>query len=193
MADSGKTELEPSDEELAAEAQAGDKDAFGQLVRRYEDRLLRYVRRLLANSESEPADVVQEVFIKAYVNLKSFDTNRRFSPWIYRVAHNELVSSLRKRAREMVDFYDFSTFIPRLPSSESAEKDLDRSLLREHLEECLDKLPKNYREPLVLFAFEGLSYAEIGEVLHLSVGTIGVRIARGKKKLRELCSLKERL
>jgi RNA polymerase sigma-70 factor (ECF subfamily) len=187
MAVIAKIEQEPSDELLAAEAQKGDNEAFGKLVRRYEDRLLRYASRLLVSSDLEPADVVQEAFIKAYVNLRSFDSGRRFSPWIYRIVHNELINSVRQKAREMVDFYDFDSFIPRLPSSRSSETEVDRKMLREQLDACLGKLPKNYREPLVLFAFEGMSYAEIGEVLHLPAGTVGVRISRGKKKLRESC------
>jgi RNA polymerase sigma-70 factor (ECF subfamily) len=176
-----------SDEALATRAQAGDREAFGELARRYESKLLRYANRLLASSDLEPADVVQEALIKAYVNLRSFDAGRRFSPWIYRITHNELVNAVRRQARELIDFYDFSTFMPTMPAAASAEKETDRLILRQQLDLALGQLPDIYREPLVLFAFEEMSYAEIGQVLKLPTVTVGVRINRGKKKLQGLC------
>ena len=188
MADIEKIGQDQSDEALAVLAQGGDQVAFGVLVRRYEAKLLRYAGRLLFSSDLDPADVVQDTFVKAYVNLRSFDASRRFSPWVYRIAHNELVNAVRKKAREMVDFYDFSSFLPSLPSSASSEGQVDLGLLREELEKGLDGLPATYREPLVLFAFEGMSYVEIAEILHLPTSTVGVRISRGKKRLRELCA-----
>lgn len=178
---------EMSDEALAAAAQGGDKDAFGVLARRFEDRLLRYARRLSGSSGTDPEDVVQEALIKAYVNLRSFDTTRRFSPWLYRIVHNELVNGVRRRAREIFDFYDFDAFLPHVTAGGDIMKETDRGLLREELDRCLAGLPASYREPLVLFAFDGLTYAEIGEVLRLPPVTVGVRISRGRAKLKEMC------
>jgi RNA polymerase sigma-70 factor (ECF subfamily) len=175
-----------TDEHLVALAQGGDKDAFGDLARRYEPKLLRYASRLLSRSDLDPADVVQETLIKAYLNLKGFDVSRRFSPWIYRIAHNEIVNSVRKRAREFLDFYDFDSLFS-VSSRQDVAEETDRAMLREELERCLAKLPSSYREPLVLFAYEGLSYGEISDILRLPSVTVGVRISRGRAKLKKLC------
>ena len=76
-----------SDEEIAQKVQANDTDAFGVLVFRYEDKMLRYARRFLFDYH-DSEDVVQNVFIKAFTNINSFDYKRKFSPWLYRIAHN---------------------------------------------------------------------------------------------------------
>lgn len=178
------TEL--SDEALAVLAQQGDKDAFGALARRYEPKLLRYASRLTSSGDIEAADVVQDALIKAYVNLRSFDPERRFSPWLYRIVHNELINTVRHRARELLDFYDFDNLFP-VAAKDDLVKETDRALLREEMEKCLAKLPANYREPLVLFAYEGMTYQEISDVLRLPPVTVGVRINRGRNKLKELC------
>jgi RNA polymerase sigma-70 factor (ECF subfamily) len=178
---------ELSDEALAVLAQQGDKDAFGALARRYEPKLMRYASRLTSSGDIEAADVVQDALIKAYVNLRSFDPERRFSPWLYRIVHNELINTVRHRARELLDFYDFDNLFP-VASKDDLAKETDRALLREEMEKCLAKLPANYREPLVLFAYEGMTYQEISDVLRLPPVTVGVRINRGRNKLKELCS-----
>ncbi len=182
------SENQVTDEQLVLRAQAGDRDSFGELARRYEARLLRYVSKLIGGGDLEPADVVQETLIKAYLNLQGFDPERRFSPWIYRIAHNEMVSAVRRRTRDALDFYDFDNFLPQIRSKHNLESDADKQFLREQMGECLDKLSGAYREPLVLYAFEDMSYAEIGDVLHLSPAAVGVRINRAKSKLRQLCS-----
>lgn len=179
------TEL--SDEALVVLAQQGDKDAFGTLARRYEPKLLRYAGRLTSSGDIEAADVVQDALIKAYVNLRSFDAERRFSPWLYRIVHNELINTVRHRARELLDFYDFDNLFP-VAAKDDLVKETDRAMLREEMEKCLAKLPANYREPLVLFAYEGMTYQEISDILHLPPVTVGVRINRGRNKLKELCS-----
>src|SRR5579872_2664967 len=77
---------ERTEEQMVALVQDGDVELFRELVERYEPKLTRYARRFLFDSD-EAKDLLQEVFIKAYVNIKSFDIERRFSPWLYRVAH----------------------------------------------------------------------------------------------------------
>ena len=93
-------EPERTDEEVAALVQKGDIDSFRILVERYDPKLTRYAKRFFFHGD-DGKDIVQEVFIKAYVNIKSFDTARRFSPWIYRIAHNEFVNNIKKRQKEL--------------------------------------------------------------------------------------------
>ncbi len=82
-----------SDEQLAVLVQNGDKEKFGVLMERYQGKLFRYGKKFLSN-EDNIEDVVQDVFIKTYQNIQSFDSTQRFSPWIYRIAHNTYVNAL---------------------------------------------------------------------------------------------------
>lgn len=175
---------EPSDEEIVAKVIRGDVNAFGTLVRRFEQKLLRYGRRFMAGRE-DIEDLVQEVFLKTYQNLRSFDTHRRFSPWIYRIAHNTFINEMRRASRHPVVTLDTDVIIPH-KSVPSAADDHERRETRELLERGLDRLGIKYREPLVLFYFEELSYAEIADVLHLPVSTVGVRVSRGRAALKKV-------
>ncbi len=173
-----------ADEEVVAHVQKGDTEAFGTLVERYEAKLLRYGRKFLARSE-DIEDIVQDVFLSAYQNIRGFDTRARFSPWIYRIAHNAFVNEFRKHKRTRVVFVDFDTLIshpvyedPKLHEREQAE-------IKQMIEKSLDKIPEKYREVLILYYSEDLSYKEIADVLQVPTGTVGVRIKRGKEALKE--------
>ncbi len=174
-----------TDEEVALRVQKGDTEAFGELVERYQDKLSRYARKFLSDTD-DAKDIVQDIFIKTYKNIQSFDASRRFSPWIYRIAHNEFVNALSKRSRAPLFQFDMDTIFPHLTAAESADdRALDRSL-RETLEKYLSALDVKYREPLVLYYFEDMDYKTIAEVLHIPVSTVGVRIARGKALLQKM-------
>ncbi|PJE76133.1 hypothetical protein COV04_01220 [Candidatus Uhrbacteria bacterium CG10_big_fil_rev_8_21_14_0_10_48_11] len=171
-----------TDEAVVHKVQEGDSEAFGVLVERYEQKMLRYARKFLFGRE-DAEDVVQEVFLKAYANIKGFQASRRFSPWLYRIAHNEFLNTIHKRARLPVPFFDPDTLFPHPLSNESADRAVNENELRAALEHSLDKLDAKYREPLVLYFFEDLSYQEIAEVMQIPVSTVGVRISRGKQQL----------
>jgi RNA polymerase sigma-70 factor (ECF subfamily) len=177
---------ELSDEIIAQHVQEGEQQAFGTLVERYEQKLLRYARKFLFDPE-ESRDVVQEVFIKAYTNIKSFKTDQRFSPWIYRIAHNEFINRGKKRQRHPVFYFDFfDTLIPHPQAKESATALAERNDLRRELDQHLAALSPKYREPLVLYYFEELDYTEIADILQIPVSTVGVRLARGRQQLKKL-------
>src|SRR3954468_17989992 len=98
---------EPSDEEVAKLIQQGDKEKFSILMQRYEKRLLRYGKKFLSDKENIE-DIVQDVFMNTYQNIKSFDSSLKFSSWIYRIAHNAFVNGLRKKNRNpLVNIFDF--------------------------------------------------------------------------------------
>src|SRR4051812_25327523 len=102
---------ETTDEHLALRVQQGDKQSFGFLVERYQQKLTRYGRRFFSSGE-DIQDIVQDVFLSAYQNIRSFDTSQRFSPWIYRIAHNAFINALKKQKRNRfisLDL-DFDTF-----------------------------------------------------------------------------------
>jgi len=177
------------DEQIASNVQKGETEGFGLLVERYENKLMRYARKFLRDPD-DAKDIVQEVFIKAYENIQSFDSSRRFSPWIYRIAHNEFVNAIKKRSRGPVLGLDFDVVFPHLTAGETADDVALERDMRQILEACLDELDPKYREPLVLYYFEGVSYKDMADVLQIPVSTVGVRIARGKAMLKKVAAKK---
>lgn len=173
-----------TDEEIARLVQNGDREAFGVLMERYEAKLLRYGRRFLYRSE-DVEDLVQVAFLKAYINIQGFHANRKFSPWLYRIAHNEFVNTIKKKVREALSFFqDVDTIFPHLASDERTDREAMLGELRDTLEKNLDLLDTKYREVLVLYFFEELSYQDIADVLQIPVSTVGVRLKRAKDALR---------
>jgi|JI10StandDraft_1071094.scaffolds.fasta_scaffold1096090_1 RNA polymerase sigma-70 factor (ECF subfamily) len=178
-----KDETQESDEALADRVKRGENTAFDELVVRYEEKLLRYGRRFLARSE-DIEDSVQDVFLRAYMNMQSFKAGERFSPWIYRIAHNAFVNVLRKHAHRSFQFIDFDTFISPLSATEELFTQDELTALRLSIESGLSKIDPKYREVLILHYFEELPYAEIADILQIPKGTVGVRLRRGREALR---------
>jgi RNA polymerase sigma-70 factor (ECF subfamily) len=178
---------ERTDEEIAAQVQRGDIESFRTLVERYEAKMARYAKRFFFDGD-EGKDLVQDVFIKAYVNIKSFDASRRFSPWIYRIAHNEFVNNIKKRQkdRENVSIFDFDVLFPHLVAKETADEGFTKSELKNMLDGSLDKLSPKYKEPLVLYYFEDLDYKAIADILRIPISTVGVRLQRGRAMLKKI-------
>lgn len=174
-----------TDEEIATQVQRGAREPFGTLVERYEQKLLRYGRKFLSNGE-DVADLVQTIFVKAYTNIQSFDPSLRFSPWIYRIAHNTFVNELRRTSRAPVVSFDLDTVFPSLFATETADHGAHVRDMRAMLDASLAQIDMKYREPLVLHYFEDLEYQEIADVLRIPVSTVGVRLARGRALLRSV-------
>jgi RNA polymerase sigma-70 factor (ECF subfamily) len=184
------TEL--TDEQIAHLVQTGDSEQFGELIERYETKLKRYARKFL-NSVDDIEDLVQDVFIKSYTNIQSFDVKQRFSPWIYRIAHNTFVNELKRKHRRGFSIFDADTILPQLAAKETTDKDILDTEIRAELDELLTDLPTKYREVIILFYFEELSYQEISEVLQIPVTTVGVRMNRGRTKLRSCYEERQKL
>jgi len=151
-----------SDEELVEKIRSENNELYAEIVRRYQQKLYRYLR-YLSNRPGEAEDLVQDVFIKAYRNLFGFDTRKKFSSWIYRIAHNEGVNFVKKVSRgkqvslENLEKINFSTG----NEGDSMEDVFIKQEIREKMKQCLDELEAKYREPLVLYFFEqGLSRVE---------------------------------
>lgn len=177
--------VERSDEEIAALVQQGAAEHFGLLIERYEAKMLRYARRFLFDGD-DSKDVVQDVFLKAYMNIQSFDTAQKFSPWLYRIAHNDFVNALRKRSRGPIFAFDLDAFLPHATAPETADGEAQKQEMREMLDEGLGRLDGKYREPLVLFYFEDMDYKEIADILQIPISTVGVRLQRGKVMLKKI-------
>jgi RNA polymerase sigma-70 factor (ECF subfamily) len=182
-----------TDEELLARTLV-ERDTFGVLIERYEVRLRRYVRRLMPGIGNDVDDVLQEIFIKAYVNMRSFDPSLSFSSWIYRIAHNEAVSWLRKKkARPDTvdlgddDLYTFST------SMEDALVSVEQKYSKDAVHRVLIQMSEKYRSVLVLRFLEGRSYEEIGDILAVPGGTVATLVHRAKKMFSDMYTEHEKI
>ncbi len=174
-----------TDESIVKEVQNGTTDLFGELILRYEAKLKRYARKFLSYQE-DIDDLVQDVFIKAYTSILSFDTSMRFSPWLYQIAHNTFVNELRRKGRYSVSIFDADTFLPQLHAKETADEATLSAELRAEMDTLLSQLKPKYREVVVLHYFEDLSYEAISEILKIPITTVGVRLLRGRQELRKL-------
>lgn len=173
-----------TDEALAALVQEKNDAAFGILMNRYQAKLLRYGKRFLSG-DAPIEDVVQDVFIKTYQNIKSYDPVRPFSPWIYRIAHNEFVNALRQKSRLSFITIDLDTISAHHAYEIDPAGDEDRREAKVAVEQGLAALTPLYREVLVLYYIEELSYQEIADVLHVPIGTVGIRLHRARQQLKK--------
>jgi RNA polymerase sigma-70 factor (ECF subfamily) len=173
------------DAELVASARAGDSQAFATLVGRYERRIVRLVRGMVPEADTE--DVTQEAWLKAYRKLGDFDGRSAFYTWVYRIAANTAMD-WRKKAR-----YRRHGALPEGPEGEDAVPSTDagpdttssRRELGERIDAAIATLPDKYHEILVLREVEGLSYEEISKELGMSKGTVESRLFRARERLRE--------
>jgi RNA polymerase sigma-70 factor (ECF subfamily) len=174
-----------TDEAYALKAQQGDRTAFGVLVERYQTKLLRYGRKFLPTRQ-DIEDIVQEIFVNAYRNIRSFDITQKFSSWLYRIAHNAFIDALKKLTRYPFLLVDFDTFLSYAITDESVDKERDQKEMRLMLDAGLAELSPKYREVLILNYLEELSYKEIADVLRVPMGTVSARVSRGKKELKQV-------
>lgn len=177
---------ELTDVEIVAKSLA-DRSCFALIVERYEDKLMRYIRRLGVYTYEDRQDILQDIFIKVYKNLNGFDSGLSFSSWIYRIAHNETISWYRKQnvrpeGHLIDDIEELFLYIP--DAGKSAEQLLDATIDATWLRQALSQLEVKYRDPLILRFFEDKEYDEISDILKIPIGTVGTLISRGKAKLQ---------
>ncbi len=179
---------ELTDENIVKKVQDGDIEMFGILIDRYESKMQRYAKRFLFDSE-DTKDLIQDIFTKGYVNIADFDVNRRFSPWIYRIAHNCFVNELKKKKMQSVPVFEIDTFFPHFFDESTPEKETIDGEVRKELESCINKVDMKYKEILILYYFEEMSYKEISDILHIPVSVVGMRLNRGKKAIKKLIKI----
>lgn len=165
-----------------------DKQAFSELIERYEAKLTRYIARLGVKNPDDQLDVMQEVFLKIYRNLNGFDQKLSFSSWAYRIAHNEAISWYRKRSVRPEGHLvaESDEIIPLISSKNpGADELVDRAINAEELSAALKRLEEKYREVIILRFFEHKEYDEISDILKIPVGSVGTLLHRGKKRLAD--------
>ena len=176
-----------TDQELDA-ATLKDRNAFAILVSRYEAPLYRYIVRLGAADVEATKDILQEVFIKAYINLNDYDPSLSFSAWLYRIAHNETINQYRKqqnRPRHVEKEEDLELF-ERIADDLDIEAQSDAVLQRKAIQKVLNALEERYRDVLILRFFEEKTYDEISDILQIPMGTVATYLRRAKAKLKDI-------
>ena len=169
-----------SDEQLVEIIRKDNQELYSEIIKRYDQKLSHYLRKFIYDQD-ELEDVLQVVFIKVYKNLYGFNINRKFSSWIYRIAHNEALNHLRKYSKERISLDEVEYKI--IDEKIDVGGDVDKKILKENIEKLLKKIREKYREPLILFYFEQKSYEEISDILRIPTSTVGTLISRGKKML----------
>jgi RNA polymerase sigma-70 factor (ECF subfamily) len=172
------------DQDLVNASVAGDRDAYGVLVRRYEDRLYPTLLRL-SGSPEDALDLRQDAFVRAYEKLDQFHGHSSFYTWLYRISVNLALSKRRKPEPRCVPFPD-----PQRVQLASDRADSDPVLRAEQgeagdlIQLALNELPDDYRAVVVLKEFDGLRYEEIAELLEIPIGTVRSRLHRARAELR---------
>jgi len=175
-----------TDAELAALI-LNEKAYLACIIERYEGKLRRYIRRITNVSEDDLDDILQDIFIKVYINIEGFNRGLTFSSWIYRIAHNTVISSYRKKGARpeghMVDIED--EVLANIIGDGDVEKEVDAGYLREHLLLAMDGISQKYKDVLILRFFEEKEYQEISDILQKPPGSVATLINRAKAQLKK--------
>jgi RNA polymerase sigma-70 factor (ECF subfamily) len=178
------------DADLIRQARRGDVGAFNLLVSRWEKRVYNYLLRITANRE-DALDLTQDVFLKAYQNLRKLDDPGRFAPWLYRIAHNEAYSMFRKRRPETdVDEIEPESTANEITVAGTAVFPIELTLA---VAAALDRLSPDQREAVVLKIYQGFKFEEMAEILDCPVSTVKSRLYTALDLLKsELAPMKTR-
>ncbi len=175
-----------NDEQLVKQFQTGDKQAFDELVRRYQPKVLNTCFRFIGR-EDDARDATQDIFIKVYHALYSFKPKAKFSTWLYRIAVNHSLNVVRSHKRrwwmKSLSFataeHEIGIVAERTNPHVKMEQDERAVLVRR----ALEKLSREQRVAVILHRFDGLSYKEIAEVMNTSVSSVESRLFRARLNL----------
>ncbi len=168
--------------ELIYLAQQGDRNAFGELVRRHYTGVVRVVYSMCGDT-GLAEDATQEAFIRAWVNLPSFQPSAPLKSWLYRIAINAALDVLRKKPEESLEEGQAAMITDQSQSPEAALVEKERLTM---VRQAMKDLPEASRSVLVLREYGELSYQEIAKVLDIPVGTVMSRLNYARTRLREL-------
>jgi RNA polymerase sigma-70 factor, ECF subfamily len=167
--------------ELIHRSQAGDTDAFGELVTKYRSKIFNMIYGMVGN-ETDAWDIAQESFLKAWRSIHRFQGRSSFYTWLYGITTNVTIDSLRRKGRSVEVELDDA-----IPSSlPSPRANYRRTEISEHINAALAQLTPEHRAVIVLKEIEDLQYHEIAEMLGVSVGTVMSRLFYGRKKLQSI-------
>ena len=178
------------DTDLIRQAARGSVESYNLLVSRWEKRIYNYLLRITANRE-DALDLTQDVFLKAYQNLRKLDDPARFAPWLYRIAHNEAYSMFRKRKPETdIDELEPEATGTRITVGGSSVFPIELSIA---VTGALGRLSPDQREAVVLKIYQGFKFEEMSEILSCPVSTVKSRLYTALELLKaELAPVKAR-
>ncbi|MDD2353776.1 MAG: RNA polymerase sigma factor [Patescibacteria group bacterium] len=162
-----------------------DKDDFFYIVEKYKKKLRLYIKRMINVREEEVDDILQNVFIKVYLNLNDFDNKLSFSSWIYRIAHNEIIDNYRRfKARPQI--LDIDIRESNFKELRFDDDVLDKIIQEEKIEkinQAISSLNLKYQEVIILKFVEERDYKEIADIIKKPLGTVASRLNKAKKEL----------
>ena len=175
-----------TDEELVA-LTLKDQNYYAYLVERYENKITHYIKRISGLNDEDAKDLLQDIFIKIYKNLNGFDSSLKFSSWLYRIAHNEIINNWRKiKTRpQFVSGDEIDGFLHNIASDLDILKDIENKNIDDDIKKVLNQIDVKYREALILKFLEEKSYEEISDILKKPTGTVATLIRRAKKQFKE--------
>jgi len=172
-----------SDLELVAEVRNGNRRAYTELMRRYQQRIYWVVRRIVGG-HAEADDVVQETFVKAFLGLGDFRGDSSFFTWLYRIAVNMSLNAVRKQ--HLVSYLRQSEIISQLlPAKDNPAEELEWKETESALQRAVGRLPEKQRAVFVMRYYDGMSYEEISAVLKTSVGGLKANYFHALRKVQE--------
>lgn len=179
-----------SDEEVVELIRKGDREKFGEIIERYQGKLFGYIKNLINQNNMEVEDVVEDSLISAYENLNGFDITKKFSSWIYRIAHNKAIDYFKKKRIKSENLEDRNEILDSRNEKliEELEIENERKMT---VNKAVESLKLKYKEVVLLYYFEEKNYEEISDILHISVGNVGVLLYRAKEKLKKILLIKE--
>lgn len=170
---------------------SGDSAAFATIVEEYKKLVAHIVFRMVSNSQARE-DLCQDVFVKVYQNLKTFQFQSKLSTWIATITYNRCLNYLQKKKVPLLDdklpanksMDDFS-MDSKLQDIELIENDMSK-----RIHNAIDRLPLKYRTVLTLYHLDQMNYNEIGEIMNLPQGTVKSYLFRGRKHLKQVLSVR---
>lgn len=175
-----------SDEEIV-DLTLRDQEAFAFIAKRYKQKLFNYVMRLTNIRAEDAEDLLQEIFLKTYLNLNDFDRDMKFSSWIYAIARNQVISNHRKlqvRAEGHSVTIDDERAL-QIAAEFDIKKIIDLKILKDRIDQAMDKLKQKHKEILILKFYEEKSYEEISDIIKKPIGTVGSMMNAAKKELKK--------
>jgi RNA polymerase sigma-70 factor (ECF subfamily) len=180
-----KSMANQDDQQLIRLTLDGQPEAFGHLIRRYQDRLFNGMVHIL-RSDSEAEDVVQDAFVLAFTKLESFKGNSAFFTWLYRIGYNVAITRIRRRRSTVsIEGKDETGRLDFPDNGPSPADRLEKHEQAAQLMRAMDRLSEEHRSILVLREMEELDYDAIAEILDLPIGTVRSRLHRARTQLRE--------
>lgn len=179
------------DKILAERSAQGDKEAYEMIIRRYQQPMLNYIGRMIGDRETA-LDFTQDIFLKTYASLHTYQPKFKFSTWLFKIASNFIIDHWRKKKLDTLSMDhplgkdDEGPVIQVAGDDPSLTQQFELQEIRKHIESALEKLPSEYRELFILRHINEFSYEEIAEIKGVPLGTIKNRVFQAKEKIRKM-------